>query len=147
MLGELTNTTLMKQLWFSSNSLFRRLDLSLGSIHGIGFTEYMVLDALAESLQGQSRRVDLAHAIGRTASGVTRILAPMEKMGLIEKAQNKRDARVSMVRLTDAGKRIWDDASASLKQSSETIFEGWQEDQLADFMTLLQETDGRRYER
>ena len=147
MVQELTNTTLIKQLWFSSNSLFRRLDLSLGSIHGIGFTEYMVLDALTASLQGQSRRVDLAHAVGRTASGITRILAPMEKMGLIEKAQNKRDARVSMVCLTDAGRRIWKEASASLKLNTETMFEGWDKAQLADFMTLLQEADGGRYER
>ena len=49
------------------------------------------------------RRVDLAQAIGRTASGVTRLLKPMEKTGLVARGSSERDARVRLVRLTDAG--------------------------------------------
>ncbi|MEM0911686.1 MAG: MarR family transcriptional regulator [Pseudomonadota bacterium] len=138
-----THTTLVKQLWFSSNALYRRLDLSLGTIHGIGFTEYMVLDALSEAPNGLLRRVDLAAAIGRTASGVTRLLAPMEKIGLIEKAQNNRDARVSMVKLTEAGKRIWRDATTSLQQNTKNMFYEADEKRLNDLLTFLQKTGGR----
>lgn len=137
-----THTTLVKQLWFSSNALYRRLDLSLGTIHGIGFTEYMVLDALSEAPNGLLRRVDLAAAIGRTASGVTRLLAPMEKIGLIEKAQNNRDARVSMVKLTEAGKRIWRDATTSLQQNTKNMFYEADEKRLNDLLTFLQKTGG-----
>ena len=35
------------------------------------------------------RRVDLAQSLGLTASGETRLVAPMEKIGLIQKKQIK----------------------------------------------------------
>lgn len=51
------------------------------------------------------RRVDLADKVGLTASGITRLLAPMEKVGLIKREANERDARVSFVVLAPGGKR------------------------------------------
>ena len=51
------------------------------------------------------RRIDLAEKIGLTASGVTRILLPMEKVGFIRKEVNKEDARSSLVILASGGKR------------------------------------------
>lgn len=50
------------------------------------------------------RRIDLAEKIGLTASGVTRILLPMEKIGLVSREINERDARVSYVLLASGGK-------------------------------------------
>ena len=50
------------------------------------------------------RRGDLAEAIGLTASGVTRLLVPMEKIGLIQRESDARDARVSYVMLAPSGK-------------------------------------------
>ncbi len=52
------------------------------------------------------RRVDLAEKIGLTASGITRLLAPMEKIGLIQREPDARDARVSFVMLAPGGKRL-----------------------------------------
>jgi DNA-binding MarR family transcriptional regulator len=49
--------------------------------------------------------VDLAEKVGLTASGVTRLLVPMEKIGLVKRQANKQDARVSFVVLTPVGKR------------------------------------------
>ena len=58
-------------------------------------------------------RVELAEKVSLTASGITRLLNPMEKIGLIEKLQNERDARVSLVRLTEAGKQRFKQAQES----------------------------------
>ena len=70
------------------------------------------------------RRIDLAQKLGLTASGITRLVAPMEKIGLVEKEANPRDARVSLVKITKAGETILADASISLEQKSQSVLEG-----------------------
>lgn len=91
------------------------------SAHGIGLTEYLVLRSLSLDLTHKMRRIDLAHAIGLSASGVTRVLNPMEKIGLVEKDHVERDARVRLVALTEAGARVFDEASTSFNQVAESI--------------------------
>ena len=59
------------------NRLERRLDSSLGAIRGVSLAEYRLLRALGDAPGSQASRVDLAHAVGLTASGVTRALRPM----------------------------------------------------------------------
>jgi DNA-binding MarR family transcriptional regulator len=80
------------------------------SIHGIGFNDFLILYLLQQAPGEKLRRIDLAEKIGLTASGVTRMLLPMEKTGLITREANERDARVSYVVLTTAGRQIYEDA-------------------------------------
>ena len=80
------------------------------NIHGIGFNDFMILYLLQQSTGGKMRRIDLAEQIGLTASGITRMLLPMEKIGLVTREANERDARVSYVVLTPAGKQLFEDA-------------------------------------
>ena len=54
-----------------------------------------------------------------SASGITRLLNPMEKIKLIEKEVNPRDARVSFVKLSDAGIELLNNAMKSITQSSD----------------------------
>ena len=49
------------------------------------------------------RRVDLADTIGLTASGITRLLLPMEKIGLVRREAHDGDARVSYVAIAPGG--------------------------------------------
>lgn len=80
----------------------RKLDARLG---GIGFTEFQILYHLSLAENEKMRRVDLAENIGLTASGITRLLLPMEKIGLIKKQADETDARVSYVILAKGGKQ------------------------------------------
>ena len=80
----------------------RRFDNGLG---GLGFNEFIVLFHLSLADEEKLRRIDLAEKLGLTASGITRILLPMEKIGLIKKEAHDRDARVSWVLLASGGKR------------------------------------------
>ncbi|ALL05567.1 MarR family transcriptional regulator [Pedobacter sp. PACM 27299] len=80
------------------------------NVHGIGFNDLMILYVLRQSTDGKMRRIDLADQIGLTASGITRMLLPMEKIGLVTREANERDARVSYVVLTSAGKQLFEDA-------------------------------------
>ncbi len=81
--------------------LSRHLDAHL---NGIGFTEFIILYHLSQADDQKMRRIDLAGKVGLTASGVTRLLLPMEKIGLIKKESNEHDARVSYVVLASGGK-------------------------------------------
>lgn len=80
----------------------RKLDARLG---GIGFTEFQILYHLSQAEGEKMRRVDLAEQIGLTASGITRLLLPMEKIGLVKKQADTTDARVSYVSLAKGGKQ------------------------------------------
>ena len=101
----------------------KRLDSSLGAIRGVSLAEYRLLRALADAPNAWASRVDLAHAVGLTPSGVTRALRPLEKLGLISTAKSKRDARLALASLTPAGQELVDDASAVVNDQMQLILE------------------------
>lgn len=117
-----------------STKLAKRVEGQL-SFHGISFTEYMILRFLNEAPQKTMRRIDLAECVGISASGVTRLLAPMEKRKLVEKEANARDARVSLVKISKVGERIYKEASVSFEHSAQFLSERLSEKQLT---TLLE---------
>lgn len=98
----MTTQTLLLRLLRAQARMNRRLDRAL-SLHGLSLSEFQVLDALSTAPNQCLRRIDLAEAVGLTASGVTRLLNPMEKIGLVDKQSSERDARVSLVQLTPVG--------------------------------------------
>ena len=94
------------------------------SIHVISLSEYVVMQHLHHSPNKAVARIELAEHIGMSASGVTRLIAPMEKTGIIEKVANPRDARQSQVKLSNAGQRIYADASVSFEQITKELVGG-----------------------
>ena len=105
------------------NRVEKRLDNSLGAIRGISLAEYRLLRALSEAPSSWASRVDLAHTIGLTPSGVTRALRPLEKLGLISTAKSKRDARLALASLTPAGQELVEDASAVVNDQMKIILD------------------------
>jgi len=103
------------------NRLERRLDKSLGAIRGISLAEYRLLRALGDAPGSQASRVDLAEAVGLTASGVTRALRPMEKLSIVSTVKSKRDARLAIAALTPAGRELLDDASGVVDDTMEAV--------------------------
>lgn len=93
------------------------------SAHGIGLSEYLVLNQLYAATNQKLRRSDLAEQVGLSPSGVTRLLNPMEKIGLVEKEENPRDARVSLVTISKAGKQVFEDARVSFEHASTAFLE------------------------
>jgi DNA-binding MarR family transcriptional regulator len=82
----------------------RRFDNRL-SFHGLGLSDFLILFHLSTAPEEKLRRVDLAEKVGLTASGVTRLLLPMEKIGLVRREAYEQDARVSFVTLAPGGNR------------------------------------------
>lgn len=91
------------------------------SMHGISLSEYLVMHHLEHSPNKAVARIALAEHIGMSASGVTRLIAPMEKNGIIEKVANPRDARQSLVKLSQAGQRVYGEARVSFEHISDEL--------------------------
>jgi DNA-binding MarR family transcriptional regulator len=108
-------------LWTMNTVTSQEINGYLGPFHGLSFTEYMVLFHLKNADNKSMRRIDLARNIGVTASGITRLISPMEKTGLVMKEKNRRDARVSLVMLSPGGESILNSATTSLEETSKNF--------------------------
>lgn len=83
------------------------------------------------NVQGKRlKRIDLAENIGLRASGITRIIPPMEKMGSVGKETNERDAMIRYEKLTDAGEQIFKDATFTAGYISRNLLDGLTADEL-----------------
>ncbi len=96
-----------------------RADAELGAIHGIGLSDFAALHHLAEATGGRLRRVDLARRLALTPSGVTRLLAPLERRGIVERETDATDARATFAVLTRSGKALVRDASVTVSTIAE----------------------------
>src|SRR5476649_421296 len=105
-------------------ALVRRLDQVLGGYHGISFGDFMLLHYLNRAPGGRLRRVDLAERQGLTASGVTRTLLPLEKIGLVERQQDPRDARVGYAAITPTGQEMLNNAMVTAQKISGDLLRG-----------------------
>lgn len=104
------------------NKIQKRVGGAL-SLHGVGLSEYLVLHQLFIAPGQKMRRVDLAEQVGLSPSGITRLINPMMKIGLIEKEDSPRDARVSLVTLSIAGKRVYGESKTSFQFASAALYE------------------------
>ncbi|WP_211242757.1 MarR family winged helix-turn-helix transcriptional regulator [Sinimarinibacterium sp. CAU 1509] len=118
------------------NRIEKRLSGPL-SAHGISLTDYLVLRQLYQAPQQKLRRIDLAQRVGLSASGVTRLLNPMQKIGLVDKEDSARDARVSLVSLSQAGARIYSEAQASFDQAAQDLLSPLGERDRAALMRMV----------
>lgn len=118
-------------------ALTRRLDGPLGSLHGLSFSDFQLLDALERAPDRRLRRVDLANAVGLTASGVTRTLLPLEKIGLVTREADARDARVGYAVLTASGRRLVREARTTVAQVSADMLAGADASTLGRFVTVI----------
>ena len=128
-------------LWTISTITSKKIDGYLGAVHGIGFTEYMALFHLRNAHNKTMRRIDLAQKIGVTASGITRLISPMEKIGLVAKEKNPRDARVSLVKLSSTGETILTDATISLEETSKNLLKEIEVKKLKNSLDIFESID------
>src|SRR5215813_8742944 len=77
------------------------LDRELEANHGLGMSEYEVLDRLASG--GARRMQDLAGVTHLSQSALSRTVARLEKDGLVQRAMCPEDRRGVSVCLTTAG--------------------------------------------
>lgn len=93
---------------------------------------------LSQAPGNTMRRIELAESIGLSASGVTRLLLPMEKIGLVSKEANPRDARVSLVKMTDTGLQLFNDALASFQRVADEFMRDIDDREVKQFLGLTE---------
>lgn len=116
--------------------LQKKIDVRL-SAHGISFTEFLVLHHLRGASGNGMRRIDLAETVGLSASGVTRLLIPMEKIKLVKREANPRDARVSLVKLSRTGEQVYADARRTFEESASFLLKDPGPERTRDLFELI----------
>jgi DNA-binding MarR family transcriptional regulator len=122
--------------------LTRRFDATLGSHHGISFADYQLLTHLSRAPGGKLRRIDLAERLGLSPSGVTRSLLPLEKIGLVGRQSDPRDARVGYALITPAGNVLVANANSTVELVSREATRAADAGQLAAMSSLLGQIAG-----
>ncbi|MFR9800560.1 MarR family winged helix-turn-helix transcriptional regulator [Streptomyces sp. MS06] len=125
-------------------ALVKRFDTSLSGLHGVSLADFTMLLRLGQAPGGRMRRVDLAGKLGLTASGVTRGLAPLERIGLVMRETDARDGRVAYAALTDTGRERLTDMLATAEQVAAEIFAAplWSKEDIGHLSALLTHLGG-----
>ena len=122
-------------------ALTRQLSARLEAQHGLTLSDFDVLAQLHFAPDRALRRIDLARQVLLTASGITRLLAGLERAGWVEKGTCESDARVTYAVLTEAGARKFEEAYRSHVADIEELFASRLSDnerrQLGDLLAKL----------
>ncbi len=124
-------------------SVTRVMDEHLRAEHRLSLRDYEVLLALADTPDGRLRRVDLAARVLLTQGGVTRLLEPLERDGLVSRATSDRDRRVVFAELTPEGRRRLTAARRTHRRDIAALFaDRFDADELVSLDALLARLPG-----
>jgi DNA-binding MarR family transcriptional regulator len=83
------------------------LEAELQRRHGIGVNEFEALERLAKGDHGKCRGVELTEAVHLSQSASSRLVARLEREGLVQRSMCEADRRGIFVALTDAGRELY----------------------------------------
>jgi DNA-binding MarR family transcriptional regulator len=86
------------------------LERRLEEEHGLGVSEYEVLERLAEGPKAERRMQELAGAVHLSQSALSRVVGRLEAEGLVVRGMCAEDRRGIYACLTDAGRARYDAA-------------------------------------
>ena len=81
------------------------LEHDLGERHGLGVTEFEVLERLAENPRHKFRVQELAESVHLSQSALSRMIGRLEQHGLVYRSLCDNDRRGIYVCLTEDGRR------------------------------------------
>jgi DNA-binding MarR family transcriptional regulator len=133
------NTTNALRLLQVADDFRAGLSGEFSAVHGISVNEFFLLLHLERAPANRLSRVEMAKRMHVSASTITRMAAPMEKIGLVGREVDERDARLVFVVATDAGREKLSDALATFAKRSGYLFDDrWDDDEVERFSTMLQ---------
>ena len=94
-----------RELVASHAAVTAALEHDLGERHGLGVTEFEVLERLAENPEHLFRVQELAESVHLSQSALSRMIGRLEQHGLVGRSLCDDDRRGIYVCLTDAGRR------------------------------------------
>jgi DNA-binding MarR family transcriptional regulator len=102
--------------------LVRRFDVEFADAHGLGLADIQLLVELDRAPDGRLRRSELAERMALTAAEVTRMLGPLERIGLVAREPNPPDPRAAWTALTPAGRERVAEALVTATEFAEGVF-------------------------
>ena len=121
----------------AASMLETRLGSELGSIHGLSLKDVLLLLQLEQAPLGRLRPVDLSARLSVSQSTVSRMAAPLAKIGLVRREPDPRDTRVAYVTLTEAGRKRAAEALETLQRQAADLFrDGWTREEVAELASL-----------
>ena len=95
---------------------FAALEHELGKRHGLGVSEFEVLERLSESPDRKFRAQELAEAVHLSQSALSRLIDRLARSGLVERCLCDNDRRGIFVTLTDTGQQRHDEAAPTHRE-------------------------------
>ena len=110
----------------------------LASIHGLSVNEFLLMLHLERAPAQRLPRIELAKRMHVSASTVTRMVAPMEKIGLLARDVDDRDARLGFVVITKTGQSKLSEAMATFDKRAGYLFDDrWPDKEVILLSTML----------
>ncbi|MDC8760724.1 MarR family winged helix-turn-helix transcriptional regulator [Janthinobacterium fluminis] len=122
--------------------LAARLDDRLGTLHGISCGDFQLLTQLGRAPGARLRRSELAERVALSPAGVTRMLQPLEKIGLVARQPDPHDARLGYAALTPAGRAMLPAATETAHMICQRALHTAPPEQLGAFAAMLGQLAG-----
>ncbi|QDZ14718.1 MarR family winged helix-turn-helix transcriptional regulator [Humibacter ginsenosidimutans] len=90
----------------TSELLPAALDAQLRADAQLTHFEFMVLSGLMQAEHATMRSTDIASMVNSTLPRLSKVIGKLAARGLVERAENPKDARVTDVRLTSDGRKV-----------------------------------------
>ena len=131
-------TTSALRLLQAADSFRAGLAGEFSAIHGISVNEFTLLLHLERAAAHRLPRVDLAKRLHVSASTITRMAAPLEKIGLLARDVDERDARIVFVVITQTGREKLSEALATFSKRAGYLFDDrWSDEEVDQFSIML----------
>ncbi|HEY2643903.1 MAG TPA: MarR family transcriptional regulator [Galbitalea sp.] len=135
---------LWRNLMRLNGALPRLLEADLVRGAGLSLSEFAILLVLTEAGSAGRRMSDLAHAGRLSPSRATRVVAELERRGLVAKSQSESDARGNVAVATPAGRKALRAAyPIQVERAREILFDHLTPTDVARLADALSELLGR----
>lgn len=124
-------------LKFISNKLEKNANSDLQE-NDITLSQFKMLFTLHFSETGRLPLKELEHYFGVAQSTAAGIAVRLEKKGLIESAADKNDKRIKLVKITEKGRSICENAKKTMIKNDRLITKGLTAEERKEFKRLLQ---------
>ncbi len=132
------------QLNRANLAMAHRFDRSLGGYYGLGFNDFVLLFHIDGAPEKRIRRVDLAEKVGLSISGITRALIPLEKIGVVARQSDPRDARIAYAVMTESGTALFENAMRSAEELARDVIPHVTDPKVEEFTKQLKAISGVR---
>jgi DNA-binding MarR family transcriptional regulator len=121
-------------------SVLNRPDVDERLVHEAGIALDRALFPLLVMIErlGSIGIVDLAGRAGRAYTTVSRQVARLETLGLVQRRASETDARVRAVTVTPKGKSMTDALDAARERMARKLFAEWSDTEVDTLVSLLQ---------